>query len=134
MVCSAAVRCQPISRVLSRTIIHLGWLLPATSSSLPESDASHTEWIPIWPCSKWGLPSRAVLPRTRCAFSAPFRPYHSAASQATQHRAVSFCGTFRGLTPPRRYLASCPLEPGLSSIPHKAGQRVLSWTVIHLGT
>ena len=27
-----------------------------------------------------------------------------------------FCGTFRGLTPPRRYLASCPAEPGLSSI------------------
>ncbi len=31
-----------------------------------------------------------------------------------------FCGTFRGLTPPRRYLASCPAEPGLSSIaPHR---------------
>ena len=27
-----------------------------------------------------------------------------------------FCGTFRGLTPPRRYLASRPAEPGLSSI------------------
>ena len=26
-----------------------------------------------------------------------------------------FCGTFRGLAPPRRYLASCPVEPGLSS-------------------
>ena len=37
-----------------------------------------------------------------------------------------FCGTFRGLTPPRRYLASRPLEPGLSSTaPHRLapGQR-----------
>ncbi len=26
-----------------------------------------------------------------------------------------FCGTFRRLAPPRRYLAPCPMEPGLSS-------------------
>ena len=26
-----------------------------------------------------------------------------------------FCGTFRRLAPPRRYLALCPMEPGLSS-------------------
>jgi hypothetical protein len=26
-----------------------------------------------------------------------------------------FCGTFRRLAPPRRYLAPCPVEPGLSS-------------------
>src|ERR671919_707465 len=26
-----------------------------------------------------------------------------------------FCGTFRELTPPRCYLAPCPVEPGLSS-------------------
>jgi hypothetical protein len=32
-------------------------------------------------------------------------------------RRCIFCGTFRGLTPPRRYLAPCPLEPGLSSPP-----------------
>ena len=30
-------------------------------------------------------------------------------------RRYIFCGTFRGLTPPRRYLASCSVEPGLSS-------------------
>ena len=29
-----------------------------------------------------------------------------------------FCGTFRGLAPPRRYLAPCPVEPGLSSPPN----------------
>jgi len=31
------------------------------------------------------------------------------------HRRFVFCGTFRRLTPPRGYLAPCPVEPGLSS-------------------
>ena len=30
-------------------------------------------------------------------------------------RRYVFCGTFRRLAPPRRYLAPCPVEPGLSS-------------------
>jgi hypothetical protein len=30
-------------------------------------------------------------------------------------RRYTFCCTFRGLTPPRSYLALCPVEPGLSS-------------------
>ena len=30
---------------------------------------------PIWSCSGWGLPSRSVLPRARCALTAPFHPY-----------------------------------------------------------
>ena len=30
-------------------------------------------------------------------------------------RRFVFCGTFRRLAPPRRYLAPCPAEPGLSS-------------------
>ena len=33
-----------------------------------------------------------------------------------QGRRYIFCGTFHGLTPPRRYLAPCPKEPGLSSM------------------
>src|SRR5437660_10839363 len=28
--------------------------------------------FPIWPCSRWGLPCRRVLPPTRCALTAPF--------------------------------------------------------------
>ena len=31
-------------------------------------------------------------------------------------RRCIFCGTFHGLTPSRRYLAPCPMKPGLSSI------------------
>ncbi|CCG88587.1 hypothetical protein EPIR_3224 [Erwinia piriflorinigrans CFBP 5888] len=31
------------------------------------------------------------------------------------HRRFALCCTGRGLAPPRRYLAPCPMEPGLSS-------------------
>jgi len=48
-----------------------------------------------------------VLPPARCALTAPFHPY--------QNWRFFFCGTFRRFTPPRRYLASCSTEPGLSS-------------------
>ena len=33
------------------------------------------------------------------------------------HRRFALCCTCRRLTPPRRYLAPCPMEPGLSSPP-----------------
>lgn len=42
---------------------------------------------PIWPCSEWGLPCHRVLPRMRCALTAPFRPYHA-------HLAMPFGGLF----------------------------------------
>ena len=114
---------QPISRVLSWATIHLGYASPRTSSSLPGSTcgphARHEAACPpIWPCSRRGLPSRRVLPPTRCALTAPFHPYRHLLAKAL--RRFAFCCTFRGLTPPRRYLASCPAEPGLSSIaPHR---------------
>ena len=68
---------------------------------------------PIWSCSGWGLPSHRVLPPARCALTAPFQPY---LCSRKSHRRYVFCCTFRRLTPPRRYLAPCPVEPGLSSI------------------
>src|SRR5262245_24578331 len=40
--------------------------------------------FPIWPCSRWGLPCRRVLPPTRCALTAPFHP--------CQHRFRRFGG------------------------------------------
>ncbi len=33
--------------------------------------------LPIWSCSKWGLPSRILLPGTRCALTAPFHHHHA---------------------------------------------------------
>ena len=72
--------------------------------------------FPIWPCSGRGLPCRERLPVARCALTAPFHPCLLLA----EHRRYVFCGTFRRLAPPRRYLASCPVEPGLSSAPRGA--------------
>ncbi len=70
------------------------------------------KWNPIWSCSEWGLPYRSVarlvvrsyrtvspLPRMSCDIV----------------RRFALCCTFRRLAPPRRYLALCPVEPGLSS-------------------
>ncbi len=78
---------RSLSRVLSWTTIPLGVLLPARSSSLPGSNASHAMRFPIWPCFRWGLPCRPcyhvrgeLLPRPgfrptapTCA-GAPFHP------------------------------------------------------------
>jgi len=69
--------------------------------------------FPIWSCSRWGLPSHRVLPPARCALTAPFHPYRS--DSCKPDRRYIFCCTFRRLTPPRGYLAPCPVEPGLSS-------------------
>ncbi len=108
----------PVSRVLSRTIIHLGPASPQASSDLPESSAGHTCRIPIWSCSERGLPCHKLLPVARCALTAPFHPYLCAPSlRKKRHRRSTLCCTFRGFTPPRRYLAFHPMEPGLSSYP-----------------
>ena len=112
---------RPISRVLSGTAIHLGCASPRTSSDLPGSRAGHTlpadrpTGFPIWSCSGWGLPCRGVLPPARCALTAPFHPCRPPLLAERALRRSVFCGTFRGLAPPRRYLAPCPAEPGLSS-------------------
>ena len=66
---------RSISRVLSRATIHLRQLSPVACSDLPESTAGHGIRIPIWSCSRWGLPSPPLLPATRCALTAPFHPY-----------------------------------------------------------
>jgi hypothetical protein len=73
--------------------------------------------FPIWPCSRWGLPCRQVLPPTRCALTAPFHPCRSKPLARPGLGRSALCCTFRGLAPPRRYLAPDPPEPGLSSIP-----------------
>lgn len=67
--------------------------------------------VPIWPCSRWGLPCRPV---TRLAVRS-YRTISPLPRALAGRSAVSFCCTFRRLAPPRRYLAPCPVEPGLSS-------------------
>src|SRR5215472_11787144 len=118
---SAHRKSRPVSRVLSRAIIPLGSTSPWTSSGLPGSARGSAlraavegaRCFPIWPCSRWGLPCRRVLPPTRCALTAPFHPCRSREGLGRS----ALCCTFRGLAPPRRYLAPDPPEPGLSSTP-----------------
>ena len=104
---------QPISRVLSWTVIHLGSASLLTSSDLPGSSASHTDG------SLFGLAPNGVCRATNCYQSCgallphPFTLTFSAPKRMNWRSTL--CCTFRGLSPPRRYLAFCSMEPGLSS-------------------
>ena len=64
-----------ISRVLSRTNIHLGVSLPIRSSNLPVSNAGNAIRTPIWSCYEWSLPCHELLPVMRWALTPPFHPY-----------------------------------------------------------
>ncbi len=108
-----------ISRVLSTTIIHLGQPSPTASSNLPGSplgtggaDKPHT---PLFGLAPGGVYRAASCYQSRGALL----PHHftlTGQSPEDDVRRYIFCGTFHGLTPPRRYLAPCPKEPGLSSV------------------
>ncbi len=108
----------PISRVLSWTVIHLGYASPHTSSNLPESDADHANGF------LFGLAPSGVYLATECCHPrGALLPHHftltsyQRGSPLMIDRRYTFCCTFRRLTPPRGYLALCPMEPGLSSAP-----------------
>jgi len=107
------IRSRPVSRVLSGTVIHLGYASPRTSCDLPRDDAGHAN-VPLF-----GLAPDGVYPATPVTSSA-VRSYHTISPLPAYpqiFRRYIFCGTFRRLTPPRCYLASCPVKPGLSSMP-----------------
>ena len=119
--CEKKCLSQPISRVLSWTVIPLGFASPRTSSNLPESSAGHTNGF-LFGLAPGGVYHRhELLPAVRCALTAPFHPYRP----ASWLRRFAFCCTFRRLAPPRRYLAPYPVEPGLSSL--KINLRATVW-------
>ena len=68
---------------------------------------------PIWPCSRWGLPCRATLSPHAVGSYPTLSPLPRASCDAVRRSAL--CCTGRRLAPPRRYLAPCSVEPGLSS-------------------
>src|SRR5690242_455583 len=106
---------RPVSRVLSRTIIPLGSPSPATSSGLPGSTRGLA--LPLRATSLFGLAPGGVCRAVRVATSA-VRSYRTISPLPAPLLALgrfAFCCTFRRLTPPRRYLAPRPREPGLSS-------------------
>ncbi len=100
---------RPISRVLSRAAIHLGRASPRASSGRPGNGAGHA-MVPLL-----GLAPGGVCPATGVTTGA-VRSYRTFSPLPPRGRYI-FCGTFRGLAPPRHYLAPCPMEPGLSSPP-----------------
>ena len=106
---------RPVSRVLSWMAIHLGRTSPRASSDLPGGPADHRpRHLPLAPylvLLRVGFALPPLLPAARCALTAPFHPCRRPEPRGR----YVFCGTFRGLAPPRRYLAPCPAEPGLSS-------------------
>jgi hypothetical protein len=121
---------RPVSRVLSGAqeaylsspgaIIHLGCTSPHTSSDLP-GDSRGPRFATL---GRDGSPPYLVL--LRVGFTVPpvlagavrsYRTFSPLPPRASGGWRFVFCGTFRGLAPPRRYLAPCPLEPGRSSAP-----------------
>ena len=99
---------QPVSRVLSRIIIHLDRKSPSGLEQPTRKRRGQRHGFPIWSCSGWGLHCR---PRYRGRGA--LLPHHFTLTGLP--RRYIFCCTSRGLAPPRRYLAPCPAEPGLSS-------------------
>ena len=121
---------RPVSRVLSGAqeahlsspgaIIHLGCTSPHTSSDLPGDSRG-----PRFATLKGGsLPYLVLL---RVGFTVPpalpagavrsYRTFSPLPPPSLSGWRYVFCGTFRGLAPPGRYPAPCPVEPGLSSAP-----------------
>jgi hypothetical protein len=108
--CLEKRRSRPVSRVLSWTVIPLGASSPIRSSNLP-GDTAGRGIASLFGLAPGGVCRAGPLPDSRCALTAPFHP----CLISEEPSAVSFCCTFRRLAPPRRYLAPCPVEPGLSS-------------------
>ncbi len=81
---------------------------------------------PIWPCSGWGLPSQPV---SRLLVGS----YLTISPLPWKTRAVCFCGTFHRVTPSGRYPASCPEEPGLSSLIRIGAAARSTWPIYTLG-
>lgn len=91
-------------------VISLGGRLPDPSCGLPGGSAGSI--IPsLLGLAPDGVYLAGMSPCRRCALTAPFHRCRAGAQLCL------FCGTFRRVTPPGRYPASRPVEPGLSSTP-----------------
>ena len=64
----------------------------------------------IWSCFEWSLPCHTCY-----QLRGALLPHHFTLTYHGDRRYI-FCGTCRRLTPPRNYLAPCPVKPGLSSL------------------
>ena len=126
----------PISRVLSWTTIHLGRPSPIASSNLPGSPLGHAVQAISLLTPLFGLAPGGVYRAAECYHPrGALLPHHFTLTGAPGHRPVAlrryiFCGTFHGLSPSRRYLAPCPMEPGLSSAIAPQGDPAVVWPTL----
>ena len=111
---------QPVSRVLSGIIIHLDWKSPSSLKRPTRKRCGPHQCFPIWSCSEWGLPCHFCYQKRGALLPHPF-------TLTSRSWRSTLCCTGRRLTPPRRYLAPCPVEPGLSSSLTHADQRLSGW-------
>src|SRR5437588_10764989 len=106
---------RAISRVLfarrgGQMVISLGWLSPATSRGLPAAQATRAGSRCLFGLAPTG--GYRATPVARRAVGS----YPTVSPLPLDKGRSVFCGPFRRLAAPRRYLAVCPLELGLSSI------------------
>ena len=110
---------QTVSRVLfpsREMIICLGQSSPTASSSLPAAQT-----VRAAPCRLFGLAPTGgyrapSLARGAVGSYPTVSPLPESSAFARDHRRSTLCCPVRHLAVPRRYLAICPVELGLSSI------------------
>src|SRR2546425_65372 len=91
-------------------VISLGWLSPATSCGLPAAQTTRAGSRCLLGLAPTGGCRAAPVARRAVGSYPTFSPLPF----GEKGRSV-FCGPFRRLAAPRRYLAVCPTELGLSS-------------------
>ena len=105
-----------LSKTISRVMSLNGHLSrPAVAGRLkqPTRKQAGRLMLSVRSCFEWGLHGPLLLPGERWSLTPPFHPYTYAPVRRAD--AVYFCCTFPGVASARRYLASCPVKPGLSS-------------------
>jgi len=110
---------RAISRVLfarrgGQMVISLGWLSPATSRGLPAAQTTRAGSRCLFGLAPTG--GYRATPVARRAVGS----YPTVSPLPLDKGRSVFCGPFRRLTAPRRYLAVCPRELGLSSARHSS--------------
>ena len=120
-------RCIPLQGATAWTVIPLVRRLPAASSSLPGWHAGAMRRTVASPCHPYstllpaGLAMPPLLPKGRCALTAPFHPYRDR-PEGHARRSV-LCGAIPESgepLPPGVTRRRGPVEPGLSSTSEKA--------------
>ena len=89
--------------------------LPAGSGESPSGELSLARTPAYVALLPMGFAVPRALPRARWALTPPFHPYRSGDSCELRNGRL-FCGTLLGVSATRRYLASCSVELGLSSV------------------